>query len=63
MVSLGTGDTVVDAASFEVGLMPRVDPLRVVLVKPLIEFFYLLGRDGVYGPCKCMAGSPLSLPS
>jgi len=47
-VSQGAIDTVVDASGFEVGLQLGVDRLRMVLVKPLAQFFELLGRERVY---------------
>ena len=50
MVSQGASDTVVDSSSVKVGFKLRVDELRVAPIKPLIQFFSLLGRKRVYGP-------------
>ncbi|HKD06899.1 MAG TPA: hypothetical protein VKB79_13435 [Bryobacteraceae bacterium] len=33
---------------FKISLKLRVDTLRVATVKPLMQFFHLLGRESVY---------------
>jgi hypothetical protein len=48
VVGQGAIDTVVNARGFEVGLKLGVDRLRMVLVKPQAQFFYLLQRERVY---------------
>jgi hypothetical protein len=48
VIGQGAIDTVIDAAPFKIGFKLRVDTLRVVLIKPLIQFFHLLGRERLY---------------
>lgn len=57
MVGQSTIDTVVDAPRVEVGLKLRVDRLRVLLVKPKIQFFSLLRRERVYSVFDVLYGA------
>ena len=49
MVGQSAIDTLVDATCSKIGPQLRVDRLRVVLVKPQMEFFPLPRRESVYG--------------
>jgi hypothetical protein len=49
MIRQSAIDAVVDSAGVEAGLKLRIDRLRVVLVKPQVEFFSLLRSKGSAG--------------
>jgi hypothetical protein len=48
VVGKGAVNTVVDAPRLKVGFKLLVNRLRIVSVKPLVQFFPLLRREGVY---------------
>jgi hypothetical protein len=49
MIRQSAIDAVVNSAGVEAGLKLRIDRLRVVLVKPQVEFFSLLRSKGSAG--------------
>lgn len=63
MVGRGAIDTLVYAARFERGPKLKLNRLRIVLVKPAIQFFPLLRRNGIYRSFdSCTVLKSMSLP-
>jgi hypothetical protein len=49
MIGQSAMNTIIDASGLKIGLKLRVDRRRMSLIKPPVQFIYLLRRERVYG--------------